>query len=169
MHIRARRWLTPALLLLLGFAPVVLAGEAADRAAIEAAAQAFSKAFNARDADAMTALTTEDVVLLDPEVAPISGQKAARAAWQKAVGAAQARLETATKEIAISGDVAWRIGALTHRLPSGEIAAHGQSLEIWRRENGAWKMHRQMSSTILARPQLVHPVPSQPVLDKPEN
>jgi hypothetical protein len=35
---------------------------------------------------------------------------------------------------------------------------------------GEWKIHRQMSSSILAQPKLLPlPLPSEPVLDKPSN
>lgn len=169
MHIPIRL-LAPALTLLLGVSPLALATEASDRAAIEAAAQAWIKAFNARDADAMVALTTEDVVLLDPNVPPISGRKAARAAWLRALGAAQGQVTTASKEIAIAGDVAWRIGAFAHKLPHDDSANRGQSLEVWQRMNGQWKMHRQMSSTLLAQPKLLtRPNPAEPILDTPRN
>jgi hypothetical protein len=70
----------------------------------------------------------------------------------------------------IHGDVAWRIGALTHKLPNGEVVGHGQSLEIWKRVRGDWKLHRQMPSSILPQPKLrPRPIPSEPVLDKPGN
>lgn len=168
MHIPIRL-LAPALTFLLGVSPLVLATEASDRAALEAAAQAWIKAFNARDAEALVALTTEDVVLLDADVPPISGRKAARAAWQQALGAAQGQVASATKEIVITGDVAWRIGAFAHKLPNGDAASRGQSLEIWKRMNGQWKIQRQMSSSILAQPKLLTRPPSEPILDAPRN
>ena len=127
MRVHLLRVLGPTLSVLLGISPLALADEAADRVALEAAAQAWIKAFNARDVDALAA----------------------------------------TKEAVIAGDVAWRIGALAHKLPNG-VVNHGQSLEIWKRVNGEWKIHRQMSSTILAQPKLLsRPVPSDPVLDTP--
>jgi len=167
MRIHVLRLLGPTLSLLLGISPLTLADEAADRGALEAAAQAWIKAFNARDVDALAALATDNVVLMDPNVAPVSGQKAAREAWGKALANAKYQLTTATKEAVIAGDVAWRIGALAHTLPNG-VVNHGQSLEIWKRVNGEWKIHRQMSSTILAQPKLLsRPLPSDPVLDTP--
>lgn len=176
MHTHIRSLSAPALLFLLGISllliipPVVRADDASDRAALEAATQAWVKAFNARDTDALVALATQDVVLLDPNVAPVSGREAARGAWGHALAAAQGQVTSATKEAVIAGDLAWRIGALTHKLPSGDVIGRGQSLEIWRRVNGAWKIHRQMSSTILAQPRLLpRPLPSEPVLDKPAN
>jgi ketosteroid isomerase-like protein len=168
MYIPIRRLLA-AVLLLLGVSSVVLADEAADRAALEGATQAWIKAFNARNADALVSLTTEDVVLLDPSLAPVSG-RAAREALREALGVAKGKVTNATKELVIDGDFAWRIGALAHQSPGGEVLGRGQSLEIWKRVNGEWKIHRQMSSSILAQPKLLpRPLPPEPVLDTPAN
>lgn len=160
--------LVAALLVLFGVSQGVLADEAADRRALEAAAQAWTKAFNARNADGLLALTTEDVVLLVPDMPPISGRGAARRFVQRALGAAKGQLTNATKEIVIAGDVAWRVAALAHELPDREIAGRGQSLEVWKRVRGQWKIHRQMSSGLLVAPRLApRPVPSEPVPDNP--
>jgi ketosteroid isomerase-like protein len=166
MHKQGRALLAVALSLLLGTAPLAFADEAADRAAVEAGAQAWINAFNARKVDALVALTTEDVVLLDPGVPPVSGRDAAHRAWQQALGAAQGKLTTSTKEITIAGDIAWRIGALAHRLADGEVI-RGQSLEIWKRARGEWKLHRQMSSAVLAQPKPLTRPPSEPIYDQP--
>jgi ketosteroid isomerase-like protein len=166
MHTPIRRLLASALVLLLGVSPAAFADEAADRVALEAAAQAWTKAFNARDAAALVALVTPDAVVLDPGVAPVSGRQAVRETLERSLGAARGQVTTATKEIVIAGDVAWRIGALTHKLPGG--LNRGQSLEIWKRVNGEWKIHRQMSSGILIEPKrLPRPLPSEPMLDTP--
>ena len=169
-----RRDLGPFLLftlpLLLGISPLAVAVEAADRAALEAATQAWIASFNARDVDAVVALMTEDVILMDPYIPPVRGRQAARKAWAAAIGAAKGRVTTATKELVIAGDIAWRIGTFVHEpRDSGVPAPAGQSLEIWKRVNGKWKLHRQMSSTLLTAPRLVRPVPSEPVLDRPPN
>jgi hypothetical protein len=69
----------------------------------------------------------------------------------------------------IAGSFAWRIAALTRKLPDGNRQS-SQSLEIWKRVDGEWKLHRQMSSNLLAEPGMApRPMPSQPVLDKPSN
>lgn len=147
------------------------AGEAADRAAIEAATQAWVAAFNARDADRMAALATEDVVLLNPDAAPVSGRKAVRAAWHKAASMAGAKITIANKETVIAGDFAWKIGAVGRRLANGTVANGGQFLEVWKRVGGQWRIHRRMSSANLAaNPKMMpRPAPSEPVFDKPTN
>jgi uncharacterized protein (TIGR02246 family) len=163
------RYLPVALLLVFGAFRCAIADEAADRQAIEAATQAWTKAFNSRNADGLLALTTEDVVLMGPDAPPISGRQAARAHLARAVGTAKGQLTNVTKEIVTAGDVAWRIATLTHELPSRAIQSRGQALEIWKREQGGWRLHRQMSSGLLAQPKFGRkPDPSEPVLDKPD-
>jgi ketosteroid isomerase-like protein len=158
------------LVVLLGVSPLVLADEAADRAAIEVATQAWFQAFNARDLDALAALTTSDVMLMDTLAAsPVTGREAARAAWVKAFAASKAvELTTSTAEVVIAGDVAWRTGVVAQERPKGNVVGRGQILEIWKRVNGAWRLHRQVSSRVLPQPKLIRQPPSAPVLDRPD-
>jgi ketosteroid isomerase-like protein len=160
------------LLFLLGLSQCAHADDAADRRAIEAAAQSWTKAFNARNADQLLELATDDIVLMGAQAPPISGRQAAREQLARAVGTAKGQLSNATKEIVTDGDVAWRIAALAHELPGREAKSpaesRGQALEIWKRVQGEWRLHRQMSSGLLARPNFGRrPDPSEPVLDKP--
>jgi len=167
MRILHRHLLVAGLTLLAVSSPA-FPDTASDRAAIEAGTQTWINSFNSRDAKSMTALTTEDIVLLDPELPAVRGRDAARQAWEQAFGVARERVANATKEIVIAGDVAWRIGALTQKTPTGAVTT--QSLEIWQRVRGAWRIHRQMSSGFLAPPKLLRrPNPSEPVLNTPGN
>jgi ketosteroid isomerase-like protein len=157
MSVNVARWFAIAGFACLGVAPAALASESTDRAAIEAVAQAWVQAFNARDAKALARFATEDLVLIDANGPPMSGARA-REAWTKASGASQGKITSVSKEIVIAGDVAWRIAALRQ----------GPALEIWKRVGGAWQIHRQMSSNLLTQPSLLPP-PSEPVLDRPAN
>jgi ketosteroid isomerase-like protein len=157
MSVSVARLLAIAAFAAVAVAPLTFATESSDREAIEAAAQAWAKAFNARDTNALLALATEDLVVLDANNAPMTGARA-REAWKRAVGTAQRPITNTSKEIVIAGEVAWRIAAL----------GQGQVLEIWKRVAGQWKIHRQMSSNVLTQPKLLPP-PSEPVLDRPAN
>jgi ketosteroid isomerase-like protein len=157
MSVNVARLMAIAGLALIGVAPLALATESADRAAIEAAAQAWAKAFNARDPNALLALASEDLIVLDANNPPMTGARA-REALKKALGAAQGQLTSTSKEIVITGDMAWRIAAF----------GQGQALEIWRRVGGQWRLHRQMSANVLTQPKLL-PAPTEPVLDRPAN
>jgi ketosteroid isomerase-like protein len=162
MHIR----LLAIAVSLFTIAPATFANDKAKRSAIETAAQSWAKAFTARNADAMVALATDDVVLLDARIPPVSGREGARNAWRGAARRSGGQLTTTTKETEIVEDVAWRIAALAYKLPSGEVVNHGQALEIWKQVDGEWKLHRQMSSLLSSSTIVRKPLPSEPVLDK---
>jgi ketosteroid isomerase-like protein len=168
MRTRTRRRLV--LVLPLVFCAAMAWGdEPADRAALEAASQAWAAAFNARDADGMAALATPDVVSMEANAAPAAGRDAVRVAWLQAACTARSKLTIATKEIVVAGGIAWKISAATHTQSGGAVVGRGYLLEIWQKVDGRWEIHRQLSSVELAgRPGLQpRPVPSEPVLDKP--
>src|SRR5689334_22473438 len=148
-----------ALALALLIAPFAFATEASDRAAIETAAQAWIKAFDAHDADALAALATPDVMLMDPATsAPVVGADALRKAVGQRGALAKAGITSTTREIFISQDIAWRVATVNT----------GQSLEIWKRVKGRWRLHRQMSSGLLVPPKRFNqPSPSEPIFDTP--
>jgi ketosteroid isomerase-like protein len=170
MRIRIRCLLASTLLLLCSFSSLAFAAELADRTALEAAAQAWIKAFNARDLNALAALSTPDIALIDTGVSPpVKGREAARGVWEHALAVAPGQLTAATKEAVMSGDIAWRIVAFTDKLPNGDIVSRGHSLEIWKRVSGEWKIHRQTTSLLLSPPDVfVRPNPSKPILDRPQ-
>jgi len=161
MSVKVARLLLIAWLVSACVASPAFATESADRAAIEAAAQAWAKAFNARDANALLTVATDDLVLIDGSSAPTTGARA-RDAWKKALGSGQGQLTNVSKEIGIAGDVAWRIAVLK------DAARRGSVMEIWKRVGGEWKIHRQMSSSLLSPSNLL-PTPTEPVLDRPAN
>jgi uncharacterized protein (TIGR02246 family) len=153
---------------LAGAAPVAVADEAADRAALAAASESWIAAINARDAGAMAALATEDVVLLNPDSSPVAGREKVRKAWEQSVAAAPAKITVTTKESVVAGDYAWTINAFTHELPNGVVASGGQSLQIWKRVDRRWKIHRETTPGVLAGARLrPGPPPNEPVLDRP--
>jgi len=138
-----------------------------DRLALDAATQAWVDAFNARDADAMAALTTEDVVLLPPNADPVRGQEAVRAIWGRAVAGAKAKASVTVAETEIAGEYAWKSGSYVYTLPNGVVVERGKFLEIWKRTDAGWKIHRDMySSNLPVRIPPPDPPPSQPRMDR---
>lgn len=172
MSIRVGDLLAPLLWLLLcssllGLAPPATASESAVRGAVEAAAQSWIQACNAGNLDALLRLSSADVILLDPQLPPVSGRAAARQALSQA--APGVVFSTVTKEITVAGAIAWRIGTLTQTSVSGQVVNRGQSLEIWKRVQGAWQLHRHMSGNLLTPSAELQLPPSGPVLDAPRD
>jgi len=146
--------------------PSSYASESEDRAALNAAGEAWVDAFNARDADAMVALTTEDVVVLPPNAEPLRGRESVRTIWRRAVASAKANARVSVEETVVSGDYAFRMGEYVYTLPNGVVVERGKFLEVWRHTSDGWRIHRDMFSS--NRPLQVPPpgpLPSEPRMD----
>ena len=143
-----------------------IADEVADRRAIESSAQRWVSAFRAQSVTELAAVTTTDVLVLNDDARPVQGTLGASQAWTRAAAMTRETFVSTTKEIVVSGDVAWRVALLSYQ-QSGSEKHRGQALEIWKRSNGGWKLHRQMSSNIIEA--TLRSTPSEPVLDRPSN
>ena len=138
-----------------------------ERVALEAATHRWTTAVNAQDVNALNAIMTEDVQLLD-ETTTVTGRDAAIRTLREV--AARGMLVATTREITIAQDVAWRVGGFTQSRKNGDIHALGHTLEIWKRVKGKWKLHRQMAPGLIAPKNLLsRPDPDEPILDRPRN
>lgn len=135
--------------------------------ALEAAIQRWTTAVNARDADTLAATMTADVELLDANATATGREAALRALREPATSG---KLLATSREITISGDVAWHIVGLALRQRDGDVQAAGQALEIWKRVNGRWLLHRRVAArTVGPDDLLTRPSTKEPVLDQPGN
>ena len=146
---------------------MALAGTDPDRVALEAAIHRWTTAVNARDVATLTSTMTEDVELLD-NTATVKGRDAAIRALREA--ATHGKLLATTREITIADDVAWRVVGLAQTQKDAVYHARGQALEIWKRVNGKWQLHRQMAAGLIApEVSLTRPSTKEPVLDQPRH
>jgi len=138
-----------------------------ERVALEAAIHRWTTAVNAQDVAALNATMTEDVELLDENVA-VTGRDAVIRTLRDV--ATRGKLVPTSREITIANDVAWQVVAFTQTRKNGDVHARGQALEIWKRVNGAWKLHKQMAAGVITPEELlIRPSTSEPVLDRPIN
>ena len=138
-----------------------------ERVALEAAIHRWAAAVNAQDAGTLTTTMTEDVELLDENVA-VTGREAVIRALREV--AARGKLVATSREITLANDVAWHVVAFTQTQKNGDVHARGQALEIWKREKGEWKLHRQMAAGLITPAELLtRPSLDEPVLDRPAN
>ena len=80
------------------------------------------------------------------------------------------QLVATSRELTIAHDVAWRVVGLAQTQKNGVVHARGQALEIWKRVNGKWQLHRQMAAGLIAPDvSLTRPSTKEPVLDRPTN
>ena len=152
---------------LLAFTPAFAAPDSS-RVALEAAIHRWMTAVNAKDVDTLTTTMTEDIELFDADVAKAKGRDAAIRALREIV--TRGRLVATCREITIVNEVAWRVVGFTQTQNDGVVHARGQALEIWKRVNGEWKLHRQMAAGLFTpKDLLTRPSTSEPVLDRPRN
>jgi ketosteroid isomerase-like protein len=148
--------------------PTSFAAQEPNRSALETATQRWSTALNAQDVETLTTLMTDDVELLDATATTVTGREPVMKVLREA--ARRGQLVATSREITIVGEVAWRVVALTQTQSNGDVLARGQALEIWKRVQGQWKLHRQMAAGIVAPADaLSRPSPVEPVMDRPRN
>ena len=129
--------------------------KAPDTAAIEAMIRAHTtawvEAYNAGDADKITASYADDAVVMPPEAPAAAGHDAIKQylvgdmAASKAAGATFA-LDTDT--IGVSGDLAWHSGTFHVNGSAGASVATGKYLEVWHQvKGGNWLIIRDTWNT----------------------
>jgi ketosteroid isomerase-like protein len=144
---------------------LALATQDSDRVALEASIHRWMTAVNAKDVDTLSRTMTEDVELLD-NTAAVTGRDAVIRALRELV--TRGRLVATSREITIANDVAWQVVGLAQTQKNGDVLARGQALEIWKRVQGDWKLHRRMEAGVITPGDLLtRPSTSEPVLDRP--
>lgn len=111
---------------------------------IQDADRAFEANFDRHDADGMAGLYTAEGQLLPPGSDAVSGRNDIAAFWQGVfdMGVASARLETV--EVEDHDDTAIEVGRFTLSDADGGTVDHGSFLVVWKRDDGEWKLHRDI-------------------------
>lgn len=114
------------------------------RQQIDRSNAAFVDAIRHSDSAALAATYTEDAQLLPPGAPVVRGRSAIRAFWQGMfdMGVADGVLETL--ELEVYGDTATEVGQGTLKTKEGEVIATAKYIVLWKRENGVWKLHRDI-------------------------
>ena len=119
------------------------------RADIDSTLVKFVEAVNAGDAEAVANFYTLDAALLPPGSERINGRSAIREFWQGAIdnGLRAERLHAV--EVVSEGDIAGEVGVLTMTHPGedGRTRVDGKYIVIWKRDNGTWRLHRDIWNT----------------------
>jgi uncharacterized protein (TIGR02246 family) len=112
------------------------------REAVDAGNYFFRKAFEARDAQAIAELYTEDGRVIAPGAEPAAGRGAIAAFWNAAFADTKSvRLETLSVESA--GDLAVEEGVVRLTAPDGSESA-ARYLVVWKRVGRRWYLHRDI-------------------------
>ena len=128
---------------------------AEDSLAIEAVSKRWVDAFNQGDATAVASLYTEEATLLEPNSPLVVGRENIQAMLQGFFDTNDLKLQLTVIELSVNGDMAHKVGkyTLTIQPEEGEaITDNGKYVEIWKRENGSWKMDVDIWNSSLPLP-----------------
>ena len=110
-------------------------------------ADAWVERYAANDATGVAALYTEDAQLLPPDMEIVSGRAAIQEFVAKTNPPGGPAFEIATVETLVFGDHAHRQGSFTVNSPDGTSLETGKFLELWKKIDGKWLIHRDMWSS----------------------
>ena len=112
-----------------------------DRTAIDNANVRLVELQKAGDAAGMGRMYTDDAVLLPADGTRIEGRDGIEAFWAKTLrdGIEDVRLTTENL-VSLGDDLVYEIGSYT-TTPSGAAPVSGHYLVLWKRVDGAWKLH----------------------------
>ncbi len=130
--------------------PAMQAQERSVRAHIEKANVAFETTFARADAKGMGELYTSDAQLFPTGSRMISGREAVAAFWGTVfnMGITNASLETV--EVESYGGTAIEVGKYTLSGANGQVLDRGKYIVIWKKEDGRWKLPRDIWNTNVA-------------------
>lgn len=116
------------------------------RVTIEAANQKFMDALAAKDSAAIASMYSSEARLLPPNEPPVEGRDNIKNFWQGLIdGGLTAKL--VTDEVHDMGDVAAEVGTFNIVRTDGKEIDKGKYIVLWIKENGKWKLHRDMWSS----------------------
>lgn len=116
----------------------------ADEEQLRTTSKAWEDAFNAGDAKALAAIYAPDAKLLPPNSDFVQGREAIQEYWGPFIEGVQGELEI--QEVFVQGNLANVIGTYIIDV-DGEVVDRGKYIEVWKRTNGQWQLHRDIWNT----------------------
>ncbi len=127
----------------------------ADKAAIQAADQAFEAAVKAGNTDGIAAIYMEDATLLPPNLPAQKGRNAIRDSWGGLLKDYAVQIESGSDALEGRGDLAYQVGHFRLRGTPKTKGGHpftdeGKFLEVLKKQpDGSWKYVADMYSSNL--------------------
>ena len=117
------------------------------RAQIESVNAQIGNAFKRGDATALANLYTSEAQLLPANSDFVRGTAAIREFWQSAIDTGLASVSVETIEVEGHGDTAIELGRYRLLAAGDVVADQGKYIVVWKNDNGAWKLHRDIWTT----------------------
>ncbi len=122
------------------------------RAEIEAANQEFVAALARGDAAAVAGAYTPNAQMFPANSNLVSGRAAIEKLWQEWITAGITNLTLEAVEVEGFGDTAYEVGKYTMPGKDGKLLDEGKYVVIWKRDQGKWKLHRDIWTTNMPAP-----------------
>jgi len=120
-------------------------------AAIRDVIHRYETAVNANDLETILGLYGSDPIFMPQNSSALAGRDAVRAGYQHVFETLQLNIRFEIHEVQEAGDWAWArtsSAGRTRILAAGaEVTEGNNELFVFRRENGAWRIHRYLFST----------------------
>ena len=110
----------------------------------QATADAAAERFAAHDSAGVASFYTADAVLMPPDQEVVTGRAAIEEFFARTNPAGAPAVELATVETFLFGDHAWRQGSFRVDGPGDDMPASGRFVELWKKVDGAWLIHRDI-------------------------
>ena len=127
-------------------------GNAAVRAAIEAANKKFMDGAAKRDAALIASAYTVDAEAFPANSGVVTGRPALQKLWQSVLDSGIAAIELKTVEVESSGPFAYEVGNFTLKTKDGKAADQGKYVVVWKQISGQWFLHRDIWTTSMPAP-----------------
>lgn len=138
------------LCVLSGSAGQVAAQETDVRADIGAVNARFCTALKRGDAAGVAAFYSKNAQLFPTHSDILSGRQTIEKFWRDSIKAGIRGGTFTTLEVEVYGNTAWETGEYSMTGDGGRVFDRGKYLVIWKKEQGEWKLHRDIWNTNLA-------------------
>lgn len=119
-------------------------GQSNMQATIQAANDRFVATFAAGNAGGLAATYTADAMAFPPGSEIVKGRAAIQKMWQGVIDSGVKSATLSTTEVESHGDVAHEVGKYAMKDASGKVLDSGKYLVVWKREQGTWRIHRDI-------------------------
>ena len=110
----------------------------------------FMDAFSAGDAEKVAGFYTANCRFLPDNSNPVDGRANVQELIQSMMDGGVSSVELITLEVEDCGDTAVEVGRVVMRGDADELIDDGKFIVIWKKEEGGWRLHRDIVNSSLA-------------------